>query len=160
MVVIKQKEDIPLKKLTALEVESPLYSYFNFTRNVIVPNYYIQCGYECDLVIMSKAGYVTEVEIKVSKSDLVADLKKKHGHESRKIKYLYFAMPDYLEGCIELIPERAGVLLIDQRGMVSLVRSPIENKCCCKLNENERDDLLRCGVMRIAGLKMDLERAR
>lgn len=87
--------------------------YFNTRQNLIVPN--ISWGmflHECDMLVVTKAGYAYEIEIKVSKSDLKADMFKKHGHNSRKIKRLYFAIPEELINAIEYIPERAGIIVV------------------------------------------------
>ena len=67
-----------MKKITTLEVELSLMKHFNFRENVIVNG--VHWGmvingkplHECDLLILSKANYATEVEIKISKSDLLS----------------------------------------------------------------------------------------
>ena len=75
-------------KITTHKIEVALANHFNYRLNLIVPN--ISWGafiwHECDLFIVSKAGYCTEIEIKISKSDLKKDFEKKHNHESDKIK--------------------------------------------------------------------------
>lgn len=45
----------------------------DYRRNTVVPNAYWGLGltWEADLLVISKAGYLTEVEIKVSKADLL-----------------------------------------------------------------------------------------
>ena len=95
------------------EVELAVARYFNTRTNLIVPN--ISWGlylHECDLLVITKAGYAYEVEIKVSLSDLKADAHKGHNHNSKKIKKLYFAIPEKLLVGIEHIPSRAGIIII------------------------------------------------
>jgi hypothetical protein len=95
------------------EMEIALAQYFNPRYRLIIPRMSWGFGiHECDLIVVTKSGYATEVEIKVSKSDLIKDSKKTHGHFSSKISYLYFAIPDYLKDSIDKIPERAGVLVV------------------------------------------------
>lgn len=63
-------------------------------------------GYEADILATTKSWYLTEVEIKISKSDFMADFKKYHKHDSKLTKYLYYAVPTSL---IELAKEMLGV---------------------------------------------------
>ncbi len=73
-----------------LDIECALATYFDPRRNLIVPNVWWGMGlnHECDLMVMTRSGYVYEVEIKTSKADLVRDLKKPHGHGDDKIRKL------------------------------------------------------------------------
>lgn len=94
------------------ELERLVVEHFNYRRNLIVPNVFWGWGlnYEADLVVVTQAGYAAEVELKVSKSDLRADAKKRHSHDAAVFKRLWFAMPeDIFEE--SLVPDRAGVLL-------------------------------------------------
>ena len=77
--------------ITVSEIELAVAHYFDPRRNIIVPNVWWGMGfnYECDLLVLTKAGYAYEVEIKTTKSDLKADLKKEHGHKSDKIRKLF-----------------------------------------------------------------------
>jgi len=93
-------------EITTPEMEIALAEYFGIRQNLIVPN--VSWGmdsHECDLFILTPAGYGWEVEIKVSKADLFKDKHKRHRHNSSKIKFLYFAIPEYLERYIDEIPE-------------------------------------------------------
>ena len=77
---------VALDKITTPEIEVRVASFFNPRQNIIVPN--ISWGvnlHECDLLIIRKSGYGIEVEIKVSKSDLIADAKKPHHHHDIKV---------------------------------------------------------------------------
>lgn len=67
---------------------------FNLRRNVVVPN--VSWGllnYEADFVSMSKAGYLTEVEIKRSMQDFKKDFEKRHRHDDPRISYFYYCVP-------------------------------------------------------------------
>ena len=144
--------------MRTLEMEIALADYFGIRQNLIVPN--VSWGmdsHECDLFILTPAGYGWEVEIKVSKADLFKDKEKRHGHYSSKIKYLYFAIPDYLESYVDEIPFRAGIIIIrpvvDGDGYCCEKFSrPIANGSY-KYNDKERLMLARLGALRIWGLK-------
>lgn len=71
---------------------------FNFRKHIIgfnivgVSNVFPLC-HECDMLVMSSAGYLTELEIKRSYADFVADFKKHRGQSSEFIKYFYYVIP-------------------------------------------------------------------
>ena len=95
------------KKIPATEeIEIAIASYFGISRHIIVTN--ISWGlnlHECDILIIRESGYAVEVEIKRSKQDLLNDFKKQHGHRSKKIKELWYAIPEeYAENGKKLYP--------------------------------------------------------
>jgi hypothetical protein len=142
--------------MTTIEMEIYLSKFFNFRKNIIVPN--VSWGlniHECDLFIISKSGYVTEIEIKISKSDLIKDKDKKHSHESNRIKNLYFAFPDNIdiEFIKEHIPRRAGIIIVKNNGICHIYRGSEINKKAVKLKEKEIYQVARLGAMRIWSLK-------
>lgn len=114
-------------------MEIALMRYFGYTKNIIVPNiqgaYSIPIKFETDILSISKSGYATGVEIKVSKSDLKADLKKRHQQDFDSLciydynktnkefyygcfKNFYYAVPEYLKNdCLEQIPNWMGLLV-------------------------------------------------
>jgi hypothetical protein len=129
--------------------------------------------HECDLLICSKAGYLTEVEIKTSVADLRADAKKAHGHRSARIKRLFFAIPDYLfdteekaQKITHLMPDRAGILTVTsiaaaeiRKGWAprtKIWRKPVENRAAGKITSAEKYKMARLGALRIWGLKRKL----
>ncbi|MEE8428639.1 MAG: hypothetical protein V3S33_03965 [Gammaproteobacteria bacterium] len=149
-------------KITTPEMEVALARWFDYRMNLIVPNVYWGFSsdmHECDLLIVSKAGYCTEVEIKITRADLRRDAKKSHGHENKSIKYLYFALPDYLEHCQEFVPERAGIILVrpDVPDVWSprckRVRQPQCQKHAAKMSDSQRYKVARLGALRIWNLK-------
>jgi hypothetical protein len=100
--------------LKAAEIEIAVARYFHPRVNLVVPNVSWGMGlHECDLLVITRAGYAYEVEIKISKSDLKKDREKRHCHVSSRISRLYFAIPKELENCIDYVPERAGIISVD-----------------------------------------------
>ena len=151
-----QLELIP-EPLTTKMMEWKLAHFFDYRVNLIVPR--VSWGFdihECDLLIMSKSGYATEVEIKISKADLIKDKDKPHMHLDNRLKALYFAIPEKLKDCIEHIPERAGVILVNNdvhvnpyRPACNIFREPKINKTPHKFTIEEQFKLARLGTMRI-----------
>ena len=152
----------PIQKLHAGGIELALAYRYKWRQNLIVPNVYygLDFRYELDLMIVTPAGWATEVEIKISLSDLKADQKKTHNHHSNRIKYLYFAVPEKLQAqALELIPERAGLFIVrpdlqlyDYR-KTEIAKSPTTNKSARKITTAERIKLNELATMRIWSLK-------
>lgn len=69
--------------------------HFGIERGCIpIPNVLMYGGlYEADFVYINKNNYLTEVEIKISVGDFKADFKKKHYHDSKDVRSLYYALP-------------------------------------------------------------------
>ena len=158
-----------MSKLTTPEMECALANYFNYRVNLIVPNIHWGMSnlHECDLFVLSQAGYATEVEIKISMADLRADAKKWHGHRSTRIKRLYFALPlalgdKYPAKIRELVPERAGILFVREadtddwrQPKVIKSREAVKQKTS-RFTESERYKVARLGAIRIWNLKRKL----
>jgi hypothetical protein len=143
------------------QMEIAIAHHFGFRQNIIVPNICWGLGvHECDLLVIRKSGYALEVEIKVSISDLKQDAKKQHEHKSNKIKELYFAIPEQMKSAIEYIPERAGILLVEEPARVHILREARVNPLARKLTEQEITKVLHLGCMRIWTLKTNLFNAR
>ena len=149
-------------KISCLDIEIAVMKYFGIRKHLIVPN--ISWGmfiHECDLFIMTKANYGYEIEIKTNRADLKKDQSKRHNHNSYRIKRLYFAIPDYLKKDIDLIPKRAGILVVDRYkyvfkddwywGCIKIREAEINGKY--KFTDEERLKLAELGTMRILGLK-------
>lgn len=106
--------------MTTLEMEIALVDgrkgAFPITRYFVLPraSYGIAgINHECDLLALSRGGYLTEIEIKVSKSDLSADFRKRHAHESPIISAMYYAVPyELVEFAKAKIPERCGLISV------------------------------------------------
>jgi hypothetical protein len=159
--------------MNALEIEIAVANFFGHRTNIIVPNVWWGMDgldHECDLLVVSGSGYASEIEIKVTGSDIKRDLKKGRrrnysGQEFQLahrhcdiIKKLYFAVPLKLAQHPD-IPEWAGILAVKDIQdtilfpKVVTVRPPHVNKDVRPLKDYEREKLLRLGVMRIWSLK-------
>ena len=153
-------------KLTAKEMELAIADSMDLRRNLLVPNVsWGMFAHECDLVVLTKAGRIWEIEIKVTVSDLKKDKLKYHGHHDAKISRLYFAIPDYLEKYIEHIPERAGIFIVGsgggtekdtRRGFCKELRAAKENGNHC-LDKYDQYQIARLGALRIWGLKKKIQ---
>lgn len=111
--------------MTTPEMELAINSFYIKKQGIMVPNisWGMYINHECDLLFISKSGYATEIEIKVSKADLKKDAQKWHKHSSSWIRELYFAIPDRMnnEECINLIPEHAGIIIV-KNNKASVIR--------------------------------------
>lgn len=145
--------------MKSLDIEIAVMKYIGTRANLIVPNVsYGMDLHECDILSLSKSGYATEVEIKVSYSDLLKDKGKWHGHHDKKIAQLFFAVPELLEGrALNVIPERAGLFVArkEYEGLIEIVqvRACQRNENAVKWTDEERCKLARLGTLRILKLK-------
>jgi len=152
--------------MKTLDIEIAVMEYFNIRTNLIVPNVSWGIGlHECDLLVITKAGCAYEVEIKTSKTDLIKDKEKRHGHFNSKIKQLYFAIPMKLVKYMEHIPERAGIFGI-REGINTVFKPKCEKLREARINskykfsEGERYQVARLGAMRILGLKKRIKKLK
>jgi len=163
---------MPDKKITTLDMELAL--QYEFKTCLVVPNVsWSFFTHECDLIALTKSNYCSEIEIKISKSDLKADLKKPHkhidgrGYKENKIKYLWFAIPEHMKYCVDLIPEHAGIIIVmdlkikflggKSCHMCRRIRNP-KQQSSYKFSEKERIKLLEVMSYRIWGLKEKLSK--
>lgn len=141
------------------EVELAVVKFFEKTAELIVPNvsWGLDLNYEADLMILSKGDYLYEVEIKVSKSDMKADLKKHMAHSCIYVKRLYYAFPEeLLELALQILPEDVGLLSVycDRNGHTRLdeKRKPKDRESI-KMPLLKQYKLARLGALRIWNLK-------
>ena len=157
--------------METIEVELALLDYFDYRRNLIVTNVSDQMGlvpFETDLLVISEANFVTGVEIKVSKSDLRADLKKRQiarlnsvgmQRSYRGFKNFYYAVPDELvELAAEIIPPFCGILICKNNGFYNYIVKGRESQ---SIDPQKKDDkyrykIARLGAMRIRTLKENI----
>lgn len=155
------------------EMEKLIYWYFEKNSLVIVPkvssnNWWLDTeadpviwknivNHECDMLIVSKNQYLTEVEIKISLSDLKADFKKEHQHKDENIKNFYYAFPEEMkEKAIKLIPEEAGILIAVKKHLndgyeyreIKCYRKPKINKEAKPINDIVLSRIYRLGYLR------------
>jgi len=148
--------------MTSKQIELAVAQYFGAkgmqNRNIIVPNFKgFWNDYEMDMFIATPARYCYEVEIKTTVADLKADFKKRHFHDSDKIKYFYYAIPDeiYYSTYIPGMFEKAGLFSIKNGKACLMVKpEPLNNY---KLAETEYLHLGRLLTHRLWKLKRDIK---
>ena len=167
--------------MTTQDIEVSLMFNLDYTQNYIVYNVTnINClvRFEADILMVTKSGYASVFEIKITKADLKNDLNKKHikdigeivktfggcydafDYYYEKIKHFSYAVPDHLlQATINQVPEFCGIYYFIEREngipKMKLYRRPkiIKNY---KWSDKEIFDLLRLGTMRIYNLKRKL----
>jgi hypothetical protein len=156
--------------MRTIEAEIALMKYFDYTKRLVIPNVTEMSGlvhFETDILVLSKAGYATGVEIKVSASDLKKDLQKRHikaldtktglARFFKPLKYFYYAVPEELvnKACKQ-IPDFCGILKISEDGVyykVEEVRKP-KHLFSTKWSAQKQFKLARLGALRIFGYKV------
>jgi hypothetical protein len=174
--------------MNTLDIEIAIIKGFNPRQNLIVPN--VAWGihnkhytplHECDVLILSGSGYATEVEIKVSKADLLKDVSKRHGHRHSLIRRFYFAVPEKLKDiALANIPENAGLIVVSLKEVtnyhyhyeggytpykdiitrVDTIRECKINTLAEKWDDKQRLQLARLGCMRILALKQKIQKSK
>lgn len=89
-----KETNLTIEQIESLLVQNPE-SAFYIRRNIVVPN--VDWGFlnhEADLLVLSKSGYLTEIEIKRTWADFKADFEKKHDHYDKKLSHFYYAVPE------------------------------------------------------------------
>lgn len=149
------------------QIEVALAKYFDYRANVIVPN--VSWGFlnhEADLLIMNKTGYLTEIEIKRSWADFLADFRKDHTHDDSKISWFYYAVPESIvDKCKAKLAEidpnkkwgliRYGIDLYEEcyPCIVYMPSNSTRHQIEKKLTIEEQFKLARLGVMRTWSIK-------
>jgi hypothetical protein len=166
---VRGRNEKKVTTLTTTEMEIAIAKYFGIRQHIVVPN--LSWGFswmhECDLFFIERNGFAFEVEIKRSKSDLLADFKKGHNHSDKqhRIHELYFAIPKNLyDSCKDIIPKGAGILTCEKwindkdEEVVSVwtQRQPLKIKGSRRLTIEEQLKVARLGTMRIWSLKQKL----
>lgn len=161
------------RTLYEIEVALAKYRDFDFRKNIVAFNVNgwserLPIFHECDMLICSKSGYLTEIEIKRSWSDFLADFKKKHQHESRGlIKYFYYCVPDSIyekvrDYLFENAVKCAGIITYTEDLYIQIKAVKVDetrhyigiaNSDYKKLFLEQQLELARLGAMRVIGLK-------
>lgn len=152
------------KTIEEIEVALAKTAKFNYVRNLVVFNVYgysarLLIDHECDMLIMSKSGYLTEVEIKRSWTDFLADFKKRHRHDNAGIiKFFYYCVPLAVkESCEEVIEKEglkcSGVITYDENLYIRFPEPFCEITPNQKLTAEQQFELARLGTMRVVTLK-------
>ena len=175
------------KKLNTLEMEITITDWLGPIRNIVVPTVTdmgAPINFEADLLSITKAGYATCVEIKVSKADLRNDLKKNHikrlsepfwrnsvgknalEHYYRTLKHFYYAVPEFLrEDALGQIPPCAGLLTVERKENYFKTFKVVEVRKPKKLNDHKWSDrqilgVAKFGCQRSIQLRKNLLRMR
>jgi len=138
---------------------------FPVRRYIVVPR--IAWGldgvdHECDLLAMSSSGVLQEIEIKISRSDLLAEKRKNHSHGSKTIRRLWFAVPAKMRDFALLhIPAEAGLISCSDDKQIyrkcEIVRRPrlrVGNKARPGMGEK----MARLGLLRYWSLRFAFEK--
>lgn len=140
-----------------------------FNRNVVAVPCTNWTGHECDLLVVEKRLRIIDLEVKISRSDLKADLKKAKWWHHRWAKPWnrvaleerndwppgvwkhYYAMPAEVWDAKLLahIPATSGVLLLRRPNQVSVVRPAKPNIKAKPVSAADAID-----IARLAGLRM------
>lgn len=145
-------------------MEVAIAELIGWRENTIVPNVFwgLNLRHEADLLVLDKSGRLTEIEIKVTLSDLKADFKKMHGHSSTIISRLIYAVPDKLvEYAQEHIPKHAGLITVNWNQYLGKFEARWIKPCKHFKNMEKPSQevlikLMKLGCMRIWSLKKSL----
>ena len=157
------------RKLYDIEVGLAKLDEFNFVRNLVVFNVngsssIMYLDHECDVLVLSKAGYLTEIEIKRSWEDFKADFKKKCGHnDCGVIKTFYYCVSElFADKVIEYLKENKvdcyGVIIYSEEGEIEFRYEYIKQHAKSRWNVHklyleQQLYLAKLGCMRLIGLK-------
>ena len=120
-----------IPSIEQIELAIMNYPDFNFRQNLMV--FRVTGGsnvvnHECDCLIMTKSGYLTEIEIKRSYADFLNDFKKDHVHKDDRIKAFYFMVHEsfkdkVIEKLIEIKRVPSGIYAYDDDCSIKLAIS-------------------------------------
>ena len=155
-----------------IEIELALAEEFSWKRNIIAFNVNGLSGklaifHECDMLVLTRAGYLTEIEIKRSFADFCNEFKKSHHHESLgpDIKEFWYCVP---EGILEKVQEKlsrekwlpSGIITYDEDLILRFKGQPDIEGAVRLFSEHPRPlspeqqlELARLGAMRQVTLR-------
>lgn len=163
------------RTITEIEVALCKTKEFNYTRNIVAFNVkgigrLLFIRHECDMLVLNSSGYLTEIEIKRSWSDFLADFKKKHQHGCDLIRYFYYCLPEsMLEKAYDVLDKEGakytGIITYSEDLKIKFHGARKEGKYYFvqqhpnrKLFIEEKLQLARYGAMRVVGLKEKLNK--
>lgn len=133
-------------------IQSAVQKWLYDRSNIYQACNYAKSGYyEADVLAVTAARIVTEIEVKISVSDFKADFKKKHKHyrmqnHSENVNWrtpnrFYYACPKGMLNVSSCIPTYAGLIWVDEHGLVEMVKqAPM-------LHKTKADDKLIIGML-------------
>ena len=138
---------------------------WNKRQDIFIPN--LSWGilnHEADLAIITKSGYLTEIEIKRSWEDFKIDFKKAHEHKDPLVYNFYFCLPESIKDrAIEYLKQKfpniieVGVLFYSEDGHISQTSNTYARTNGRKLFIEEQLKIARLGCMRIWNLKKKIK---
>lgn len=173
---------LTLEQIEDILVGTPDSPYY-IRQNIVIPN--VSWGFlnhEADLLILNKTKHLIEIEIKRTWADFMADFKKDHTHNDKKLSYLYYAVPESIGKRVfdwlyvgdydaKWYFSRSKVLEYTEHnpnkcGLIVYNNDDFRRKCCLtvparsmsdyKVTTEEELSLLRLGNMRVWKLKKKL----
>lgn len=155
--------------MNEFEIQNALYKFLSIKgHEFIIPNIYLSGGVwsEADLISVTKAGYISEYEIKISRADFKADLKKRKHHFFEKNnrcfqRYFWFVTPDGLVKPEE-IPNYAGHIEVskprryDPWFRCSVKKNPMRLSGE-KINDRQKEKIYRGYMLRYWDMRHRLE---
>lgn len=157
------------KKLYEIEINIAKSRDFNFSQKLVVFNVFgtgsvLPIWHECDVLVCTNAGYLTEIEIKRSYADFLNDFKKEHDHQSKYIKNFYYCVPEKIKdkviGFLDSFENRedwrtkAGIIVFyEDNDWIDILKAPKPNEECVKITLEQKLYLARLGSMRVMNLK-------
>ena len=162
------------RTLYEIEVALAKSEQFNYVKNIVAFNVNgigsnLLICHECDMLVLSKSGYLTEIEIKRSWSDFIADFSKKHSHENMGIiRYFYYCVPECIvdkvyEKLKSIDAKYSGVITYDENLKINVKGALINDYFVVRqINPNrklfleEQLQVARYGAMRSVLLKEKL----
>ena len=145
--------------MRTIDIELAIMKEYKYHQNLIVPGISAMVGlmpFEVDMFVLTKSDMGYGFEIKVTRADLLKDLKKPHFNNEeyyRKFRFFFYVVPENLEALAhEIVPDFCGIWVVDNQGEMKQVRKPTV------LSRNrwtagERYSIARLGAMRIYNLK-------
>jgi hypothetical protein len=147
-------------KIHSGHIEVAISLLIDVRSHLIVPNVHWgwDLRHEADLITVDSKNRVTEIEIKISLSDLKADFKKGHTHQNRKIGRLYYAIPiELLEKALPLIPLNCGIITVEWSlntyFKAKFYRMVRYSKEIPPITDSQKLKLAELGCMRVWSLK-------
>ncbi len=149
-------------QLTSKDILTRLIWEYNYKGNVLTWNN-VTLPFESDFFILTKSGYMSEFEIKVSRSDFKADFRKQrylpyigrvHKHEMMKngeypLKHFSFVVPENLVS-VDEVPEYAGLYYARPRNEefpgrwgIDEIKAPPRLRGAKKITDDQRWSLMR-----------------
>lgn len=136
--------------------------HFDWRQSQMMTEFSIDGG-QADMVFITKSGYLTEIEVKVSASDWRADSAKKKWQKPRPhVARFFYAVPEaLLPKQPSDLPEFAGILALREHGIGSLKEiRPAKRLRAQKVPESYRKTLIENCYWRYWNLQLRLMRNR